>query len=225
MRRLLLSLFRHQTLYWLRQDLLLLRRRARRALRGPSPAGVKRHARYLNLGCGTEGFASDEWLNVDGCRLPSVDCTHDLTRPFPFPDARFEGVYSEHFFEHLTPEEGTRFLGECYRVLRAGGVLRLSVPDGELYVRRYFDDRAWMLSLKRRGLRFRTPMEVLNEVFRQRYEHQYTYDFETLALALRSAGFVDVTRVGFGEGLLPALQIDQPSRRFESLYVEARHPL
>lgn len=222
MRGMLLSLFRHQTLYWVRQDLRALRERARRALRGPSPAAVKRDARYLNLGCGAWGLASDEWLNVDGCRLPSVDCTHDLTRPFPFPGARFEGVYSEHCFEHLTPAEGAHFLDECHRVLRPGGVLRLSVPDGELYIRRYVEDRAWML--ESRGPRFRTPMEVLNEVFRQRYEHQYIYDFETLALALRDAGFVDVTRVGFGEGLLPALQIDQPARRWESLYVEARRP-
>jgi predicted SAM-dependent methyltransferase len=218
----LLSLFRHQTLYWVRQDLRALRERARHALPGSSQAAVKPHARYLNLGCGPCGLASDDWLNVDGSRMPSVDRTHDLTRPFPFPDARFEGVYSEHFFEHLTPGEAARFLGECHRVLRPGGVLRLSVPDGELYIRRYVDDPAWML--ERRGESARTPMEVLNEVFRQRYEHQYIYDDETLALALRDAGFVDVTRAGFGEGLLPALQIDQPARSWESLYMEARRP-
>jgi hypothetical protein len=64
-------------------------------------------------------------------------------------------------------------------------------------------------------------MAVVNEVFRQGYEHQDCYDYETLAGLLNDAGFVDVQRACFGEGRLPELLIDQDARRFESLYVKA----
>lgn len=78
--------------------------------------------------------------------------------------------------------------------------------------------------LARRNGKFGTPMEVVNEVFRQRYEHGYCYDYETLSLWLREAGFVDVARVDFGKGSRPELLIDQESRCIDSLYVKARRP-
>ena len=78
--------------------------------------------------------------------------------------------------------------------------------------------------LERRDRRFRTPMEVMNEVFRQEYEHQYTYDYETLALHLTEAGFTDPRRENLKTGAIPELLVDQEWRAFESLYVEARKP-
>ena len=128
-------------------------------------------------------------------------------------------IYSEHFLEHLTPESARQFLGECRRILRPDGVLRLSVPDGEIYVRNYFENRAWMLA--RRGGALRTPMEVLNVLFRQEFEHQYCYDYETLHLWLEEAGFAHIIRADYGVGRISEMLIDQNERRFESLYVEA----
>ena len=78
--------------------------------------------------------------------------------------------------------------------------------------------------MRSRDLPLRTRMEVMNELFRQGYDHQYIYDYETLALRLTEAGFVGVTRADFGRGQLPELLVDQAARRFESLYVEARRP-
>jgi predicted SAM-dependent methyltransferase len=105
-------------------------------------------------------------------------------------------------------------------MMKSGGVLRVAVPDGELYLRNYFADRSWMLERRRR--QFRTPMEVLNEVARQTHQHHYMYDYETLSLWLREAGFSSVVRVSFRQGRGPSeLLIDSEKRAFESLYVEA----
>ena len=50
----------------------------------------------------------------------------------PFESDQFTFVYSEHFFEHLTPFLAKELLNECYRVMKMGGVLRTVVPDAIL---------------------------------------------------------------------------------------------
>jgi len=207
-----------QTIYWLKLDwhFLLLRLRLQNLNR------IKPNAKFLNVGCGPQGLESEDWFNLDGFPKPGLDLAWDATRCLPFPEPRFQGIYAEHFFEHLEPHQAKHFLSECRRSLVPGGILRLSVPDGELYLKRYFEDREWMLA--RRNRRFQTPMEVINEVFRQGREHHYCFDYETLSLWLRNAGFVEVVRADLGLGACPELLIDQEWRKFESLYVEARCP-
>lgn len=50
----------------------------------------------------------------------------------PFEDNSFTFIYSEHFFEHLTPGLARELLKECHRVLKVGGVIRTTVPDAIL---------------------------------------------------------------------------------------------
>ena len=46
-------------------------------------------------------------------------------------DESYNGVYNEHFIEHLTKEEGINFLKEMKRVLKPGGVIRTIWPPME----------------------------------------------------------------------------------------------
>jgi predicted SAM-dependent methyltransferase len=214
--RLLRRVFRYETLLAAQTDItLMLRATPRRRVRS-----IKSRARYLNIGAGGHGVRSEEWLNVDGFdRRADVLC--NAARPLPFEDARFEGIFTEHLLEHLTVAEAAEFLRECRRVLKRHGVIRVVVPDGELYIRNYLSDRTWMME-RRTRCQFHTPMEVINEVARQKQEHQYMYDFETLALKLSEAGFGSIRRCAFQRGEGPqALLIDRQARAFESLYVEA----
>jgi len=81
---------------------------------------------YLNIGCGK--LRPEGWVNADFLAAYGV-LQVDVRRPLPFPDAAFDAVYHSHLLEHLTPEEGRRFLDECRRILLPGGVLRVVVPD------------------------------------------------------------------------------------------------
>jgi SAM-dependent methyltransferase len=54
---------------------------------------------------------------------------HDATAVLPFTDASIAKVQSQDVFEHLPFEKVPFVLDEVYRVLRPGGVFRLSVPD------------------------------------------------------------------------------------------------
>ena len=71
---------------------------------------------------------------------------------------------------------------------------------------------------------YQAPMVAVNEVFRQHFEHQFCYDFETLAAFLSEAGFINVHKVDYRSGSCPDLLIDRESRRIESLYIEAQKP-
>jgi predicted SAM-dependent methyltransferase len=218
----LLEAFSRNTLYDLRLDFHFLWVRFLNTLLLKRTKIIKPAARFLNVGCGSNGVPSDDWLNVDGWSSTSVDFTCDLRRPLHLGSQRFEGVFTEHFLEHLSLDQAKAFLRECYRVLKPEGIIRISVPDGELYLRNYFENREWMLA--RRNRQFNTPMQVVNEVFRQKLEHQYCYDFETIQILIEEMGFIDVQRVRGNDGRCKELIINQKERSFESLIVEAIKP-
>ncbi len=104
-----------------------------------SPEGF----RYLNIGCG-KAFSA-EWTNVDLYPNDYVDF-HDLRKSLPFPDDSFDAVYSSHVLEHFSPSQGEQMLRDVYRVLKAGGVCRIVVPDLEEICRCYLSYLAECLS-------------------------------------------------------------------------------
>jgi len=67
----------------------------------------------------------------------------NLIKGIPFSDETFDVVYHSHVLEHIEKETAPRFLRECFRVLKRGGILRVVVPDLEALARRYlgFVDR------------------------------------------------------------------------------------
>jgi predicted SAM-dependent methyltransferase len=178
---------------------------------------------FLNLGSGPRGINDSHWVNVDGFRDQNVHYLVDFGRPLPFPNESFDGVFCEHVLEHFSLEDGERIAREVNRVLRLGGCFRVIVPDAELMLRRYFEAPDEIVA--RRGTGVETPMEIVNLYFRQRYEHQFVYDWLTIERMLLRAGFAAVCRSAFGEGrhCLPVV-LDDEKYSWESLYVEALKP-
>ncbi len=111
----------------------------------------------LNLGCGTRVHPA--WQNFDLQPMAPGVRVLDVTRRLPFADGSAAAVYHSHVLEHLDRSVGERFMGECRRVLKPGGVLRVAVPDLEGICRRYLaaidgmdagrpgaaDEHGWML--------------------------------------------------------------------------------
>jgi predicted SAM-dependent methyltransferase len=63
--------------------------------------------------------------------LPIADVQGDI-RALTFADGTFAGVEAAHVLEHLLPEEAVPAVRECWRVLRAGGIFEVAVPDLEV---------------------------------------------------------------------------------------------
>ncbi|MEM0944513.1 MAG: methyltransferase domain-containing protein, partial [Pseudomonadota bacterium] len=92
----------------------------------------------LQIGCGPHRI--EGWLNTDlmPMRMPwrapdpcegSWDFPMDITRPLPFPDASLDAIFGEEVIEHIPRSAVFAFLPEAKRVLKPGGVLKLTTPD------------------------------------------------------------------------------------------------
>jgi len=225
LRNFLLLLFSHRFLAIARWDLHFLRLRIWNALtlqrsRISNALANQQRPLFLNLGSGPRGVDDAHWVNVDGFPDQNVHYLVDVGRSLPFSNESFDGVFCEHVLEHFSLEDGERIAREVHRILRLGGCFRVIVPDAELVLRRYFDAPDEIVA--RRGTGEETPMEVVNLYFRQRYEHQFVYDWPTIEKMLLRAGFDRVYRSAFDQGRhCPLVILDDQKYEWESLYVEA----
>ena len=188
---------------------------------------------YLDVGCGPN--THDDFINLDAAWGPGIDICWDLGRgELPLQDATLAGVFSEHCLEHLCFEASTHLIAEFRRVLRPGGVARVSVPDGELYLdiyarRKLSADAAqtetdeFPYEKTDRAKAIYSPIASVNRIARG-HQHLYLYDFAMMKLVFERAGFVDVSRAEYGQGRDDKLLIDSEHRAIESLYVEAVAP-
>jgi len=153
----------------------------------------------LHIGCGDIKF--NGWLNVDlNERLDTVDLIWDATESFPFQDQSCFLIYSEHFLEHLTIEQASSFLTECYRLLEPGGILRIAMPSLEEVIKKYssedWKNQDWLSWPEHQFIQ--TRAEMLNISFRW-WGHKWLYDYEELSRRLHEAGFSDVCNVEWGK--------------------------
>lgn len=174
------------------------------------------------------------WLNTD-LRPQQEVLAVDATRAFPFRDAAFHYVFSEHMIEHVSFEQARQMLLEIHRVLADGGRLRLSTPDFDFFLRMFGEE----VSAEEKqfvGWHVRTynprlpvhPLSVMNSMFRL-WGHKHLYNEETLSLLLQECGFGQIKRFRTGESDDPHLQgleshgklVGEEHNRMETLVLEA----
>lgn len=151
---------------------------------------------YLNIGCGNHPLPG--FVNIDRAR--GADVRRDVTKGIPYPDSGVSGIFSEHFMEHLTQRQGLMFLRECRRVLKAGGILRIAMPDLDDAVNRYCsDDWHGTDDMFKIGYEWvDNRCEMLNLTMRE-WGHKWVYNEEELTRCARLAGFEVRGRMSRGE--------------------------
>lgn len=152
----------------------------------------------LNLGCGPH--AMHGWVNIDLEARPGVRGV-DLRDPVFFNNEIAEIIFTEHFIEHLTQQEGQQFLKGCAKSLKPGGIIRVSCPDLDYLVDCYKVGRLkeWSPTWEPKS-----KCEMMNQGMRE-WGHQYLYNYEELSRALFAAGFASVHRVKWHESECPEL--------------------
>ena len=186
-----------------------------------------KYKNYINIGCGNN--LSDYMINIDYSWVPGLDLCWDITCGIPLPDNNFQGIFTEHCLEHISFVGVCKLLQEFKRLLKPGGLLRIVVPDAELYLDIYQSLKSGSVRNFPYGMPQHpgsvqgTPMMAINAVFRD-HGHLYAYDFETMANMLTYAGYEQITRQDFNYGSDPKLLIDSKYRACESLYIEAQKP-
>jgi hypothetical protein len=224
------SLTRPLTSYTKVQSIVSIIRRNRR-WQTASPEVINKS--YLNVGCGPN--IHSQFINVEYNWLPGINLCWDLTKFLPLQDRSMTGVFSEHCLEHFSLTTARLIVDDLFRVLRPGGTIRIVVPDAGLYLDVYQNQSRGGNEVVfpfqeevRAKTKLKSPMVSVNQIFYTDRDspagHRCMFDYSLLSEVLYSAGFCDVKLSSFGVGRDPILLIDTPSRKVESMYVEASRP-
>lgn len=109
--------------------------------------GVKaaRERRFYNIGAGN--FSHPCWTNVDyfndwyktNSKFLEKGIHYDLfsLQPLPLEENSAELLYTSHTVEHIRNQEAEYLFSEAFRVLKTGGIFRLTMPDIDLHYTAY----------------------------------------------------------------------------------------
>ena len=91
---------------------------------------------YIHLGCGE--INAPGFINVDTIPFSHIHYVLDVEDLSIFSNKYADLIYASHVLEHTSHRNSFKVLKEWYRVLKEGGILRLSVPDLDKLIEVYF---------------------------------------------------------------------------------------
>jgi predicted SAM-dependent methyltransferase len=172
----------------------------------------------LHLGCGDKRLK--DYTNIDIRELPSVDVVDDIKVLNDFDDNSVDVIYASHVLEHFGRFEYMSVLENWHKKLNVGGVLRISIPDLEMVIEHYNENKDIVML---RGFLYG------GQTYPQNY-HYCGWDFNSIKGDLMSIGFKEVYRYDwtktdhsdvddFSQSYLP--HMDKKNGKLMSLNIEA----
>ena len=157
----------------------------------------------LHLGCG--GRYLPGYLHIDIDDLEHVDYVTSINKLYMFEDESVDEIYTCGALIYCDREEIPGVLSEWRRVMKPGAALRISVPDFESIIQRYFDSGKILESRGILGPLFgRWPASgVRTGLSPEPIYQKTTYDFSSLKRSLENNGFKDVKKYDW-KNFLPA---------------------
>jgi predicted SAM-dependent methyltransferase len=141
----------------------------------------------LHLGCGSRYIPG--FVHIDAIPFEHIDHVTSVDSLGFLPDGSAEIIYSAHVLEHFTRIRLPSVLKEWNRVLKIGGILRISVPSFEAILRIYEETQ--------------DLQNVIGPLFgRQDYLYNFHYnvfDFQSLKQVLMNAGFSRIAEYNWRE--------------------------
>jgi SAM-dependent methyltransferase len=166
-----------------------------------------------------DGWPAQQRIVADFARLNRLECwQHDLRQGFShFRDGSVEAIYLGQMIEHLNPiYEVPTFLKECHRMLKEGGVIRITTPDLQYMIRLYLNDALDDLAQEMPEFyKNKPPGAQLSYLMFgsagpqctwDNYEgHFHLYDPPQMIELLKSVGFHDAGRMSAQKSSHPAM--------------------
>lgn len=175
-------------------------------------------SRRLNWGCGPEPPYG--WVNSDIFPAPGVQVVADIRTGLPLPDDWFEYVVSIHALPELSYAELDKALRELRRVLKPGGVLRLSLPDMDKAIQAYKTGDIDYFLISDDDVRCLAGKMIVQLTWYGRSRSMFTWDF--IRELLERNQFTDIRRCEFKKSFSNFTLITElDDRPLESLFVEA----
>lgn len=178
--------------------------------------------KLVNLGSG--GFVPPKgWIFVDihpmkGPPYAEGYIHHDLKNGAPFENDTVDGILSSHFLEHLDAQEALMFLTECRRILKPGGILRMSVPDAEKFYQLTMSNcQDW--GEPNGGVNYKPPRSFMHwALFFE--QHKQLLTSSALFCLAHAAGFARSQVMPYKHSQIPKLA-ELDNRPIFSVFVEA----
>ncbi|MBP5973268.1 methyltransferase domain-containing protein [Brasilonema sp. CT11] len=137
--------------------------------------------RNLHLGCGY--INHPKFVNIDGLPAPHIHYIRPIDNLSCFKRDTVDLIYASHCLEHFPHAKVPEVLTEWFRVLKQGGILRLSVPDFDLLLDIYKDS----------GNDINTIITALMGGQDYKYNfHMIAFNKASLSALLKNAGFREV---------------------------------
>lgn len=161
----------------------------------------------INIGCGE--WRCDGWIGIDSSNAYpyknkkelGFDVDWNVLGGLPLKDNSVKYVFISHFLEHLTYNESVKLLKECYRVMEKGGVIRLAVPDLDLFIKKFIEkDDGFFKQWEIAGgdwLGNTTDTFLMNFYSGPGWNntcHKYAYNFENIFFRLTNCGFRNIEK-------------------------------
>lgn len=195
---------------------------------------------FLNFGPGPN-MLPEPWQNLEP--------NHDIRKRLRFGDGTCSQILAEHVIEHVSFLQGYTFLGEVFRILEPGGVLRLAFPDVSRFLQSHFDgnnalglnssfslsfaaleyaqelakkpDGAWSAGLDEAALARHGMLRMLTG-----WGHSMAWTCESAAGVLLAIGFASVQHFEYNKGKIAGVDghhrdVGPELARVESTVLEA----
>ena len=173
-------------------------------------------------------FHINGYCNIDIC--PNADIHADLEKKLlPFKDSSIDTVICISAINYFSRERGEIIVKEVFRILKKGGLARFATQDLKSIAQKYVNkDMGFFFQKLPSGKeRFRgvTMADKINSWF---YGYKttgektckYFYDFETLALIFKKAGFSKVEKKDYMQSDIPEIK-DIDNRPDQMFFLEA----
>lgn len=202
---------------------------------------------YVQYGCGWNLTLPAGWRHFDASptlrferipligrlgtknagRFPEIVEYGDIVKGLPIAEGNCKAIYCSHVLEHLSLEDFRRALQNTYRLLQTGGVFRAVMPDLEYAIQQYVTSvsaDAALAFLRGTALgRERRNRNLKGFIFDWlgNNAHLWMWDYKSLEMELRNAGFGSIRRAQFGDSADAKFQtIENPERWQNALSIE-----
>jgi predicted SAM-dependent methyltransferase len=175
--------------------------------------------RRLHWGCGP--ITPYGWVNSDIHPFPGVDVMADIRAGLPLADDSFDYIVSIHTLPEIPYCDLDRALVELRRVLRPGGVLRLSLPDLDKAINAYLSKDVDYFLISDEVVKSIAGKMIVQLLWYGRSRCMFTVEFMTEMLERN--GFHSIQPCLFRQTHSPfpgIIELDD--REIESFFIEAR---
>ena len=182
------------------------------------------------------------WTVVNLQKRDGVDNLNLTNLPTPYSDNQFDGIYSEHFIEHMHKYQGINFFKEAKRILKPFGTIRTVWPpyefveklvsneeltaDEKEFVEHYHAFYVVKHKFAAPGNSHRSKREQCAlGLLHQHGEHLYIWGIQEKVDTLKEIGFKSVKVCEYQKSTVPDFNgIDTPGkiRALHSAVIEAK---